>query len=154
MRLFGLEIKINIVVSPDITNKTFKTITANEVRTSVINMWGKPSEEVDCEDTYYKLIPRYLMEKFLKWDKTDEGKYKPQIFDCDDFTEKLVSKTVGWCEGACVAEATFDYTKDGKPMAHQIMVYLDENKFPWLIEPQSDIIYFKPKDWTLRGIEF
>lgn len=100
---------------------------------------------------------------FLKRDVTDQHLYKPECFDCDDFSYVTLGREKEWFGTTATLESkhnkcgsTFGvvwgdirYTEDEtESNPHSVNFFVDEKLELWLIEPQSDQMWKPTRNST------
>ena len=108
----------NTAINRDLENPTYVFMTDNKYKT-----WGMAQ-----------------MKEFLKQDLLDKKEYVKDWFDCDDFSFELQTRLTNYFMGGSHGiiwgnghALNFFYSKD--------------NESCFMIEPQKDRIYYKPKDF-------
>lgn len=96
-------------------------------------------------DIDYNTVTKQELQRFLKNDKTNYNKYVADVFDCDDFSYRLLGEiTIGaWCDipfGILWVD-----TPNG---GHAVNVFVDKSRSVWIVEPANDNIFKLPDDWT------
>lgn len=95
----------------------------------------------------YKLCNLKDINRFLKADATDRAKYTAERLDCDDFAFRLMGQfsVPDWSD-LCIGLV---WTS-----AHALNCLIDQNEDFWFVEPQTDELLPKLKQWmgTLRFI--
>ena len=92
-----------------------------------------PYANIAFADEWYYLISKKDFDELMAYDKTDQHKYIPEVYDCDDFAFDFwrnITRRYHIAMGVA-----FVLTSKG---AHAINFYVDENCSVYLIEPQSD----------------
>ena len=82
-------------------------------------------------DTYYWLIDKEERIRFLAQDQTDKEKYVSEIYDCDDFSFRLMGMVSqpGWSDIPLFI---------GWSRTHGYNIFIDTDRIVWFIEPQTD----------------
>lgn len=93
-------------------------------------------------DSNYKPVTMQQMKDFLAEDLLDKKKYETETFDCDEFAFSLMGRLadkfgnipagIVWGSGHAL---NFFYEKDQGVI--------------WMLEPQTDQIYFRPKEFKV-----
>lgn len=104
--------------------------------------------QVYLSDSNRSLCDIEDINSFLSQDETNRITYQSEVFDCDDFTYRLMGQfsTLGW---ANIAKGIV-WTN-----THALMCCVDSNLDFWYIEPQNDTVKSKLEAWqgsTLRFI--
>lgn len=95
-------------------------------------------------DNYYLKESKKSLGEFLSQDDTDSQKYIKEISDCDDFSFKLLGNaSFGKMKGTAFGILWVNT----KTEQHAVNVYIDDNLDVWVIKPQNDKVFKKPKDW-------
>jgi len=90
-----------------------------------------PFAKLYLADVDYYLCPKQDVEEFLAEDPTDQERYVTEVFDCDDFSFRLMGQF---------------HTKPYSALAfgiawssvHAYNVFIDIEGKVWIIEPQTD----------------
>jgi len=104
-----------------------------------------PGAQIFIRNSFYRLIPKEDMEKFLGKDKTDRKEYVKEFYDCDDFSLVLAGRVNLWFPNA------FGILWLSQP-PHAMNVFIDTHLKVWLVEPQDDSMYEPPKFYKYRLI--
>ena len=105
-----------------------------------------PNASILLSDLEYEKISKEDLIKFLRSDDTDLYQYKPEIFDCDDFSYRLMGQLS--IPGYSGIPFGIVWTKTPRG-GHALNCFIDENCNVWLVEPQSDKVFKLPKDWDV-----
>ena len=97
-------------------------------------------------DEKYKSIPKNEFGKLLKLDDTDKSLYVPIYYDCDDFSFRLMGQLSIGDEASLPFGIIWVQTEK---TAHALNVFIDDKEQVWLVEPQNDAIFKKPKKWSV-----
>ena len=130
------------------TEDSFPTILEpldiNEVYTVLTAELGDKCA-IFLSDSYYETTTKDKLQKFLKLDNTDQYEYKKEIFDCDDFSYRLVGNLSipGWA--SLPFGILWTYLPNGS--GHALNIFIDTDSEVWIVEPQNDNIYKMPKNW-------
>ena len=105
---------------------------------------------IKLADRGYYAISLLDIKKFLLVDASDLHKYKPEIFDCDDFAVVLLGRNREWFSkvnmefsstfGIVVGDIRRNET-DTEPRYHAMNFIITNEKKLFLIEPQNDSVY-------------
>lgn len=104
-----------------------------------------------CDTDYYTYGTESL-KTFLSSDNTNDIKYVPEGFDCDDFAKVLLGREKLWAyplsqtvqRASTFGMVTGDIRKmetDTEKRLHAVNCFIDEEGVLWLVEPQNDSIY-------------
>jgi len=96
--------------------------------------WGL-RESYWRDDGKYNLPDRDDFGRVVFHDKVNERPYKDEVYDCDNYSDHLVSLFAD--RYTCNAVGTI-ITQDGNPHAFNVVVFPDGKAELW--EPQSDVI--------------
>lgn len=115
-------------------------------------------------DAVYTLVPYDEIYDYVNHhDKTNQIKYKPELYDCDDFSSTLSGNVRAWFTTLVSARKSNNTTeklggpafgivhgdirskKDPtEPSPHAMNFFVDEKKRLWLVEPQTDAFFHEP----------
>jgi len=95
-------------------------------------------------DVDYKTTTKKEIMRFLKNDISDKYNYVSELYDCDDFSFKLMGQASNPSWGALPFGII--YIKGGG-VSHALNCFIDKDRELWLIEPQNDSIFKCPKSW-------
>lgn len=101
-------------------------------------------------DPYYREADIEVIQEILRKDLTDRVKYILHDRDCDDSTFELMG-VYHKDERACtypIFITWVEWYKDGQRYGHAVISYYYKGVV-YIIEPQSDNIFFPPPDWSL-----
>jgi len=96
-------------------------------------------------DVDYKTTTVEEIERFLKEDITDKDKYVSEMYDCEDFSFRLMGQISNPSWG-CLPFGVI-YVKQSKNNYHAVNCFIDSKREVWLIEPQNDDIFKCPERW-------
>lgn len=82
-------------------------------------------------DAWYWLCPKEEMVDFLALDTTEQEKYTTEIFDCDDFSFRLM----GQIHTKPYSALAFGI---GWSKVHAYNIFIDVEGQVWIVEPQTD----------------
>ena len=102
-----------------------------------------PFAKIYLSDRYYYTCPKLDIATFLVDDKTDQQKYQTEVFDCDDFSFRLM----GQFHTKPYSSLAFGIAWS-RSHAYNIVVVTSEGVF--LIEPQSDVVFKPNSDSTYK----
>lgn len=97
-------------------------------------------------DNDYKLVDKEYFKSFLENNTVNHLKYIPTVNDCDDFSDLLMGDVTRWDSDLCFGTIWVTTETGG---GHALNWMIDTNETIWLIEPQTDVIFSMPDDWTL-----
>ena len=105
------------------------------------------SGEIYLSDHNYLMCNKSDIELFLKQDATNQCEYQAEIFDCDDFSYRLMGQfsVPDW------SDLTFGIVWSNFHALNCIVT--DDEKF-YFIEPQSDEIIEELEDWMGSTVRF
>jgi hypothetical protein len=114
-------------------------------------------------DAVYTLIPYDELYYYINHhDKTDQIKYKPELYDCDDFSTTLSGNVRAWFSTLVASRGVPSQQKMGGPAfgivhgdirskkdptkssPHGMNFFVDEKKRLWMVEPQTDVFFVEP----------
>lgn len=90
-----------------------------------------PFAKIYLRDRYYYICPKQTIVDFLAMDKTDKERYLSEIFDCDDFSFRLMGQFDVMPYSALAFGIAWSRTH-----AYNVVVVTNEGVF--VVEPQSD----------------
>jgi len=98
-------------------------------------------------DHNYTMCNKADIELFLKQDATNQWQYQPEIFDCDDFSYRLMGQfsVPDW------SDLTFGIVWTE---AHALNCIVTEDDKFYFVEPQSDEILTELVDWMGSTVRF
>ena len=99
-------------------------------------------QTVAVSDQIYSMVPPESLEMFLHQDRTDEGTYRREIHDCDDFALELMmsGRKASSALGATMAlGAVMNFVRGDQ--GHALNVVLLSDLSVICVEPQSDAIF-------------
>jgi len=130
-------------------------ILATATKTQV---WKALADQLDDEgivkafmsDEQYGLTSGAEMAGFLAEDRTNKFEYVNDLYDCDDFSYRLMGNlSVG--KAARLALGIM-WVVMGDGQGHALNVFVDDKLTVWCIEPQTDQIFKKPADWRVSVV--
>jgi len=130
-------------------------ILATATKTQV---WQALADQLDDEgivrsfmsDEQYGLTSVAEIAGFLAEDRTNKFEYVNDLYDCDDFSYRLMGNlSVG--KAARLALGIM-WVVMGDGQGHALNVFVDDKLTVWCIEPQTDQIFKKPADWRVSVI--
>ena len=135
------------IIEPDIVG----SIDYNEMYTLLKSEYGN-DVAIFLPDNIYELATTESFIEFIKNDATDMYKYTGDPgMDCDDYAAILHgnSSIPKW-----VTVPIGTVWLSNPP--HAVNIFVDENKVPYIVEPQNDSIFRigDKKDWKARVIWF
>ena len=117
-------------------------------------------------DAVYTLIPYDELYNYVNhYDKTNQIKYKPELYDCDDFSSTLSGNVRAWFTSLVSLRGSNSSNSQQKlggpafgivhgdirskkspnePSPHAMNFFVDEKKRLWLVEPQTDAFFLEP----------
>jgi len=113
----------------------------------VLNGLFPKAEHIYLSDNKYWLCSEADIRKFLKLDATNKEKYLGEIFDCDDFSYRLMGQ-LSTPEWSGIAAGVI-WTE-----LHAACCFIDNTGKLWLIEPQTDELYDTIPPWMGHEILF
>ena len=96
-------------------------------------------------DRDFKTTTKEELMRFLKEDITDKFGYINEYYDCDDFAFHLMGQISNQSWG-CLPFGIL-YIKKSNGSLHALNCFIDKDRELWIIEPQNDSIYVRPKSW-------
>lgn len=100
-------------------------------------------QNIFLADRQYKTVEKDLVHSYLNLDPLNLEEWKGEIFDCDDFAVQLYARFKYIFRGAA-----FGVCWVVEP-SHALNFFIDKSLNVWLVEPQTDDIFQKPKDWKV-----
>ena len=114
--------------------------------TEVYNLLKKEFGDIPIylSDLQYKTTSLELLREFLRQDTTNEYSYIPELYDCDDYSYRLMGQLSipGW--SALPFGIIWTQTPRG---GHALNCFIDKERKVWMVEPQNDSIYKIPSNW-------
>jgi len=120
-------------------NPLFITKDAREIIKSHFGM----EQNIFLADVQYKTVTRDLVQRFLDVDPLDMEKWRKESFDCDDFAFQLFARFKYVFRGAA-----FGVCWIVNP-PHAVNFFIDSSFKVWMVEPQTDDIFKKRRDWQI-----
>ena len=117
-----------------------KTANALEIATVLHETEGVGKTLFHNSDTKYKLVDVEHFKGFLKENPVDNRTYRPDEYDCDNFSKELLGDVSKYDPSLAVGEIWLRLPS-GK--THAMNFLIDEDMKLFLVEPQQDHI-FKP----------
>lgn len=128
------------VDTQDLTNVELYSLLVSEFECDMIQL----------SDYKYKTAPFSEYIRFLDYDKTDELIYTSEWFDCDDFSVRLHGNfTVPYWSALAFGELWVETPSGG----HAVNVFVDNDHYVWIVEPQTDDVFSVPNNWKAVRIE-
>jgi len=94
------------------------------------------------------------MKYILALDDTNKRKYFDEVFDCDDFAAMLYGRMKEKHGNATFGEVWAYWKENGEIFGHALNVYYCyQYDITYLIEPQTDKIFIKPKHWEVLFVK-
>ena len=96
-RLYKRVKELEKQLAPILPPKIMAQITMLEVYEMLIEV-GIPSEHIYLSDSVFDITTEEEIGRFLAWDETDELHYTPRLYDCENFTRRLLGNISipGW----------------------------------------------------------
>jgi len=126
-------------------------LTSSEVREIIKEKLNiTDNSRIKTADGRFYAITIDDIKRFIIADSTDIGKYKKEIYDCDDFALVLAGRNREWFTKLDIQNAsTFgivigDIRKsidDKEPRYHAMNFIIAKDRELYLVEPQNDSIY-------------
>lgn len=122
-------------------------ITGDDVRKMMIRAgWMHPLDRVEIltMDRTFKPADEKTVWDLINSDTTNENKYIPEIYDCDDFAFTLNCAAnnhpdlMGTATGVLIIETSMDPNNPGRKGLHAIFCYCTEAGRIEAVEPQND----------------
>lgn len=107
---------------------------------NILNKILPQSDHIYLSDNEYYLCSAKDIENFLAQDGTNKFKYDAEIFDCDDFSYRLMGQMSIPNWSACAFGIVWTDL-------HALNLFIDEQKKLWYVEPQSDKIEITLESW-------
>ena len=89
-------------------------------------------KNIYLSDTYFSLMSKEEIAKFLDIDRTNFKKWENETCDCDNFSYQLMGYFSKWNYSFCFGIAWSDL--------HAFNIFIDDKKEIYVVEPQSDQI--------------
>jgi len=128
---------------------TFKKVIVEKLRMS-------SRSDIHIGDRQYFAYSLEDLKDFLHRDGSDKLVYKPECFDCDDFSYVVMGREKEWFGGSATegskhnkCGSTFGIVwgdirsteDDTESNPHAVNFFVDSNLDVWLVEPQTDHIW-------------
>lgn len=125
----------------------FSVMHLTEVSALVKKEFDIDSEKHYKTDPAYQIISIADMVKWLKENKISEKNYVANVYDCENFTFETYVELKRWCPMLAVG-ITFVHANE----YHAMLCFIDKERNLYLIEPQNDRIFKKPKNWEVEMV--
>ena len=125
--------------------QTFGTYNISEVLTILKSEF--PDANIFLSDEIYEKISLPDLKEFLRKDDTNLYRYKPELFDCDDFSYRLMGNVSIPGLSGIPFGIVWTITENG---GHALNCFIDEREQVWLVEPQTDEAFLPKDNWKVQ----